>query len=57
MKNILKIVSYSGLALTIIPSFFVFAGKINLEMHYTLMFIGMVLWFFTAPIWVKKSKN
>jgi hypothetical protein len=54
MKNIYKITSYIGLALTLIPSFFVFSGKINLESHYNLMFVGMILWFVTAPLWQKK---
>jgi hypothetical protein len=57
MKTILKIISYIGLALTLFPAFFVFAGKISMEANYNLMLIGMLMWFFTAPLWVKKSNN
>jgi hypothetical protein len=53
MKSILKILSYSGLALTIIPSLLVFKGIIPIELHYNLMIAGMVLWFVSAPFWMK----
>ena len=53
MKLILKIISYSGLALTILPSIFVFKGVIELKTHFILMGIGLVVWFATAPLWMK----
>jgi len=53
MKNILKIISLQGLLLTIVPSLLVFKGVIDLKLHYNLMIIGMVLWFETAPFWMK----
>ena len=34
------------------PAFFVFAGTITWEMHATLMMVGTVLWFATAPFWM-----
>jgi hypothetical protein len=49
MKRVLKIISYLGLALTIVPSLFVFKGVIDTKVHYNLMIVGMVLWFATAP--------
>lgn len=55
MNTILKGISYIGLLLTVVPSFLVFGGTIELETHKTLMWIGMVLWFVTAPFWVKKG--
>ena len=55
MKNILKIISLLGLALTIVPSLLVFRGTINLKLHYNLMIIGMVLWFGSAPLWMKSK--
>lgn len=55
MKTILKGISYVGLLLTVIPSFLVFSGAIELAAHKHLMWIGMVLWFVTAPFWVKKG--
>lgn len=53
MKNALKLISLLGLILTLFPSFFVFAGSISIETHYKLMIAGMVLWFSTAPFWMK----
>lgn len=55
MKSLLKILSACGLALTLFPSFFVFAGTLTLGMNYMLMAIGMVLWFGTAPFWMKPT--
>jgi hypothetical protein len=56
MKKILIIVSFIGLILTILPSILVFAKVIEMENHFTLMIIGTVLWFGTAPFWMKSKK-
>ncbi len=56
MTILLKIVSVIGLLLTIVPSFFVFSGRIPIEQHYTLMLIGTFLWFLSAPFWMLKKK-
>ena len=55
MKNILKIISLLGLVLTIVPSTLVFKQVIDLNLHYNLMIIGMVLWFGSAPLWMKSK--
>jgi hypothetical protein len=55
MKNILEIISLLGLVLTIVPSLLVFKGIIELNLHYILMIIGMVLWFGSAPFWMKSK--
>jgi hypothetical protein len=55
MKNLLKLFSFLALVLTIVPSFLVFYRAISLETHYTLMAVGMVLWFITAPLWLGKK--
>lgn len=55
MKLLLKIISYSGLALTIVPSILVFKGVIELKTHFILMIIGIILWFSTAPFWMKSQ--
>lgn len=55
MKLLLKILSYTGLALTIIPSILVFNGKIDINTHFILMVVGMILWFSTAPFWMKSK--
>jgi len=55
MKRILQLVSFLGLGLTVIPSFRVFGGHILMETHLTCMLIGMLLWFLTAPVWMRKQ--
>lgn len=53
MKLLLKIISYLGLALTIVPAFLVFKGIIDMKTHFTLMIAGIVLWFGSAPFWME----
>lgn len=53
MKKVLIIVSFIGLALTIVPSILVFKQVINIEMHFHFMLAGMFLWFGTSPFWMK----
>lgn len=57
MQSILKIISYIGLLLTVVPAFLVFSGVIELSFHKTLMFIGTLLWFITAPFWMNRQKQ
>jgi len=54
MRIVTIILSYIGLGLTVLPAFFVFAGKITWETHAQLMMAGTLLWFITAPFWIKK---
>ncbi|MEO9477983.1 MAG: hypothetical protein ABJG41_20735 [Cyclobacteriaceae bacterium] len=53
MKILLKIISFIGLLFTIVPPFLVFYGVIEKSTHFTLMGIGVLLWFTTAPFWMK----
>jgi len=55
MKILAIAASVAGLALTLFPAFFVFAQKTSWNTHATLMAVGMVLWFVSAPFWMKKS--
>ncbi|MFA9390229.1 MAG: hypothetical protein ACERKD_10495 [Prolixibacteraceae bacterium] len=55
MKILLTILSIAGLALTIVPSFLVLAGKMELQTNFLLMAIGMVVWFVSAPFWMKNK--
>lgn len=57
MKRILQLVSLTALALVIVPSFLVFAGRLPWQTHADLMLAGTVLWFLTAPFWVGKDKD
>ncbi len=55
MKYLLKTGSYLGLGLTVVPSFFVFSGALTWSTHATLMAIGALLWFATAPFWLLRD--
>ncbi|MBX3426867.1 MAG: hypothetical protein KF688_14400 [Pirellulales bacterium] len=56
MHALLKLVSYAGLALTIVPSVLVYRGAIEMDMHYKIMIVGMLLWFGSAVVWIKQDK-
>ncbi len=55
--SLLKILSFIGLGLTIIPSILVYLGTISHDMHINLMAAGMITWFVTAPFWINKDNN
>lgn len=57
MKNLLVIISILSLVITIVPSFLVFAGMMTVEMNKTLMLIGTIGWFVTAPSWMNKKEE
>lgn len=56
MNILLKIVSYLGLGLTVIPSVLVFLQHLSMEDHKLYMIFGMVLWFATSPFWMKEQE-
>ncbi len=49
------VISYLGLACTLLPSILVLKGVLTLQNHFWLMSIGMVLWFSTSPFWMKSK--
>lgn len=49
-------ISIAGLALTIIPSVLVFAQDMTMETHKQYMLAGMLMWFCTAPFWMKEQE-
>jgi len=57
MKNLLKIVSFTGLILTLVPSFLVFGNVIELDLNKNLMILGTFLWFLTVPFWMNKRNQ
>ena len=50
MKTILNILSWFGLALTLIPSILLLAGTLKAEQVTLLMTIGMVVWFVSRTL-------
>ena len=55
MKTTLKLLSLVGLTLTVVPALFVFSGSISWDEHAAAMLAGTVLWFATAPFWMKNA--
>ena len=51
----LKLVSWLGLALTLLPSFFVFTGVLTLDGFKTIVLAGSLLWLGTAPFWINRD--
>jgi hypothetical protein len=56
MKTILLIASYLGLALTILPCFFVVSGMMTSEVSKSLMIIGTLLWFGISVFLIFRKK-
>lgn len=54
MKLLLKIISFIGLGLSIVPAILVFGGQMEPDTCKQLMFLGTILWFLTAPSWMIK---
>jgi len=57
MRLILRSVSVIGLALTLIPSVLVLLNAISWNLHADLMTAGMLVWFATAPGWIRSSRR
>jgi hypothetical protein len=55
MKPLLIGGSVVALGLTIVPSILVAMGLARWETHAHLMAAGMILWFITAPFWMKRD--
>jgi hypothetical protein len=56
MKLIIKIVSFIGLGLSIIPAVLVFGEQLDTSTCKQLMFLGTILWFVTAPAWMIRKE-
>jgi hypothetical protein len=57
MKTMMKLVSLAALGLTIIPSILVYLRVIRWDDHANLMVVGMILWFLSAPVWMKRTEH
>ncbi|WP_372772550.1 hypothetical protein [Mangrovibacterium sp.] len=55
MKKVLIVISFIGLVLTFVPAILVFEQFIEMETHFHLMVAGMIIWFATAPFWMKSK--
>ena len=57
MKKLLPAISFAGLALVIVPACLYLAGFTDKPLMKTLMLIGTVLWFVSAPLWIGKAER
>ncbi|MCH7401848.1 hypothetical protein ACFOUP_00420 [Belliella kenyensis] len=57
MKRLIIITSILGLITTIVPPFLVFTNQIDPSTSKTLMLIGTVVWFISAPLWLNKKEQ
>lgn len=57
MYTVLKILSFTGLGFTILPSILVLTGDIDMELNKHLMMLGTILWFGTVIFWMNKRKK
>lgn len=54
MKPILKIAAIIGLLLSAGAPLLTFLGAIDVELDKTILFIGMIVWFVSAPLVMKR---
>jgi hypothetical protein len=57
MKKLLWSLAFIGLSATILPAILVFSGAIELGAHKAMMVVGMILWFATAPLFMKRRDS
>jgi hypothetical protein len=53
VNRVLRVVSYAGLALSLVPGVLVLMDELSLTAYYRWMVVGMLLWFGTAPLWIQ----
>lgn len=55
MKALLILISIFSLLLTIVPAFLVFFNVIAMDLNKSLMLVGTLGWFLTAPYWMNQK--
>lgn len=56
MKKLVPVISFLGLALVIVPACLYLAGIMEKPQMKSLMLIGTLLWFISAPMWIGKNR-
>lgn len=56
MRLVLQILSWTALAMTILPSMLFLGGKMELDAVKTAMVIATVLWFVVTPLWMGREQ-
>lgn len=55
MRKLLILISVICLLLNLIPAFLVFYGLVPMTLNKTLMLVGTVGWFISAPYWMNRK--
>ncbi len=56
-KLLIKLLSFIGLGLNIVPAMLVFSAEMTPDTCKQLMLAGTILWFVTAPSWMNKGQE
>jgi hypothetical protein len=54
MKTLLKLISFAGLGLMIVPAILIFNDAMARDTYLRLALVGTVMWFATVPFWMKR---
>ena len=57
MRVVFKALSMCGLILTVLPAVLVLYGVLSWNTHALLMLFGAVLWFASAPVWMRRKAH
>lgn len=57
MKIFLKLISMTGLLITLLSGILTGRSVLTLQTHYTYLLTGMALWFAAAPFWMKSQTD
>jgi hypothetical protein len=57
MKTLPKLISFTALALVIIPPILYLVGSLGKPPMTTLMLIGTLAWFATVPLWMGRRES
>ena len=56
MIQLARIASWLSLAATIVPPVLSFYDRMTLDQTKVWMFVGTIVWFATAPIWMERPR-
>ena len=57
LRPLLRVLSYLGLALSVVPAFLVFAKALPLDTYKSLLLAGTLLYVATAPWWINAEPD
>lgn len=55
MRRILQAISWTALAITIVPSILYLSGHVDLTQTKTAMLVATIVWFVATPLWMGRE--